>query len=724
MKRRTRSFVTLAFVATLSALNPGQPALAATPTKTEANIAKLTSILLEQSQLAHHALDRELAGQFLDNYVDALDGTRSLFLHSDLEEFARFRATVAQAIREQGDTSASRIIFRRYLERLEQRRAFAAEALKNNTQFTFTGHDAYSLDREHAERPRDLEAARALWLQQLRAEYLQEKLSDAPAAQIASKLTRRYQQQVDTMKGLTDGEVLELFLSALAHVYDPHSDYLGHEQMESLNISMNLSLFGIGASLESVDGYCTIRQLIPGSPAARSGALKPGDRILTVTSAGKDPVDIVNMPLSRAVELIRGPKGTTVTLSVEAADGSAPRTVRLVRDKIKLEDQEARARILDLKRPNNTTIRLGVIDVPEFYAGIGETKKGEGRSATADVAQLLAKLKAEKVQGIVLDVRDNGGGSLQEAISLTGLFIKKGPIVQTRAATGSVSVESDPDPFVLYDGPLVVLTSRFSASATEILAGALQDYGRAVIVGDSQTFGKGTVQTVLPLGPLMDKNGVPYAYDPGALKITISKFYRPSGASTQLRGVAADVVLPSMSDFNEVSESSLENPLPWSTVPAAEYRPLNRVKQYLETLRQRSAQRIASEPRFAHLREDIARMKQNVEGKTVSLNEAERRKELAQAKARKKEREQETASLLKDQPTTYKITLKNVAVAGLPAASSAKDDSDRQERAGRVDDSNDGPAVQELADRLILDEGVKIVADYAELSRAAPAAAR
>jgi carboxyl-terminal processing protease len=321
-----------------------------------------------------------------------------------------------------------------------------------------------------------------------------------------------------------------------------------------------------------------------------------------------------------------------------------------------------------------------------------------------------------------LDVRDNGGGSLQEAISLTGLFLKKGPVVQTRAATGSVSVESDPDPFVLYDGPLVVLTSRFSASATEILAGALQDYGRAVIVGDSQTFGKGTVQTVLPLGPLMDKNGVAYAYDPGALKITISKFYRPSGASTQLRGVAADVVLPSISDFKEVSESALENPLPWSTVPAAEYRALNRVKPYLETLRQRSAQRVASEPRFVHLREDVARLKQNVEGKTVSLNEAERRKELAQAKARKKEREQETASLLKDEPTTYKITLKNVVTAGLPAPSSAKDDSDKQERAGRVDESNDGPAVQELADRLILDEGVKVLADYTELSRVAPAA--
>jgi carboxyl-terminal processing protease len=724
MNRRIRSVVTLAtfaLVTTVSAQScAGHRALAATPARTEANIARLTTNILEQSQFAHHALDRELAGQFLDSYFDALDGTRSLFLQSDIEEFAHYRATLAQAIREQGDTNASRVIFQRYLERLEQRRAYVTEILKDAS-FDFTGHDTYSLDREKAVRPRDIAAARELWRQQLRAEYLQEKLADATPEKIATKLGRRYQQQVDTMKALTDGEVLEVYLNALAHVYDPHSDYLGHEQMESLSISMSLSLFGIGASLESVDGYCTIREVLPGGPAARSGVLRPGDRIVTVTPAGKEPVDIVNMPLSRAVTLIRGPKGTIVTLTVLAAgasDASVPRTVRLVRDKIKLEDQEAKARILDLTRPNNTTLRLGVIELPEFYAGIGQERQGEGRSVTSDVALLLSKLKAEKVQGVILDVRQNGGGSLQEAISLTGLFIKKGPVVQTRGSTGSVSVESDPDPSVVYDGPLVVLTSRFSASATEILAGALQDYGRAVIVGDSQTFGKGTVQTILPLGPVMDKNGVAHAYDPGALKITISKFYRPGGSSTQLRGVSADVVLPSISDFSDVSESALKNALPWGAVPAADYRALNRVKPYLEMLRQQSAVRRAKETSFAHLRDDVTRLKKNFEGKTVSLNEAERRQELTQAKARKAERERETASLLSAQPKTYKISLKNVAVPGLPPASSAKDDTE-PDRAAPVDDSNDGPAVQELAEHLTLDEGVKILADYAELSRPA-----
>ncbi|HET6332763.1 MAG TPA: carboxy terminal-processing peptidase [Polyangiales bacterium] len=729
MNRRIRSVATLAvfaFATATSALScAGHRAQASTPAQTEANIARLTTNILERSQFAHHALDSELAAKFLDSYFDALDGTRSLFLQTDVDEFSRYQATLAHAIRDQGDTSAARVIFKRYRERLEERRVYVAETLKNPS-FDFTGQETYSLDREHAARPRDAAAARELWKQQLKAEYLQEKLASAEPAQIASKLTRRYEQQVSTMKALTDGEVLEVYLSALAHVYDPHSDYLGREQMESLSISMSLSLFGIGASLESVDGYCTIREVLPGGPAARSGALRPGDRIVNVAAAGKEPVDIINMPLSRAVQLIRGPKDTAVTLTVLAAgasDASAQRTVRLVRDKIKLEDQEAKARILDIKRPSGSTLRLGILEVPEFYAGMGQDRKDEGRSATTDVALLLVKLKAEKVQGVILDVRQNGGGSLAEAISLTGLFIKKGPVVQTRAATGSVDVESDPDPGVVYDGPLVVLTSRFSASATEILAGALQDYGRAVIVGDSQTFGKGTVQSVLPLGPVMDKNGVPHAYDPGALKITISKFYRPGGSSTQLRGVAADVVLPSISDFSDVSESALDNPLPWSSVPPADYKSLNRVKPYLDALRQQSSRRLASESGFAHLREDITRLKKNFEGKTVSLNESERRQDLSRAKDRKLEREREMTSLLSQEPTAYKITLKNVATAGLPAATSSKDEA-KADRAIPVEDSNDGPAVQALADRLILDEGVKILADFAELSRAPkPAAA-
>ncbi len=697
----------------------------ATSSDTEANITRLTSTILESSQFAHHPLNQELAGKLLDGYLDALDGTHSLFLQSDLDELAAQRATLAEATRSAGDTRAAHAIFRRYMERLQQRSAFVATALKT-AKFDFTGHEVFSLDREHAQRPHDIAAAHELWRQQLRAEYLQEKLGDGPPAQIVSHLTRRYAQRVESMKALSNDEVLEVYLNALAHVYDPHSDYLGHEQMESFSIAMNLSLFGIGASLESPEGYCTIRELVPGGPAARCGSLGPGDRIVAVAQDGKPAVDVVNMPLSRIVQLIRGPKGTRVTLSVipaGAPDGSVPKTVALVRDEIQLEDQAAKARVVDVPRANGSTLRLGVLDVPEFYANMGEHKGSAPRSVTADVARLVTKLKTEKVQGIVLDLRRNGGGSLAEAVSLTGLFIKQGPIVQTRGAAGDIEVETDPDAAVLYDGPLVLLTSRFSASASEILAGALQDYGRAVIVGDSQTFGKGTVQSILPLDRAMARSGLAYAYDPGALKITIRKFYRPGGASTQLRGVAADLVLPSLSDFSEVSESFLKDPLPWDSVPPTPYEHLNRVKPYVTALRDKSTARVAAEKTFAQLGQDIVRVKKDITSKSVSLNEAERRQELAQAKARKEERDKALAALRAAQPTTYEITLKNADAPGLPPAMSftkdGKDVKDAKDAKATKDagagEVNDAASVQGVADDITLSEGVRVLADYTEL---------
>jgi carboxyl-terminal processing protease len=471
------------------------------------------------------------------------------------------------------------------------------------------------------------------------------------------------------MKELNRDEVLEVYLNALAHVYDPHSDYMGHEQMDSFAIAMNLSLFGIGATLQAEDGYCKIHELMPGGPAARSGLLKPGDRIIAVAQAGKEPVDVVNMPLPRAVELIRGPKSSVVNLTIIPAgevNDSVHKTITLVRDEIKLEDQEAKARILDLPVGQNRTVRLGVIDLPSFYADMDGKHGGSHRSASADVAKLLGKLKAENVRGIILDLRRNGGGSLEEAIDLTGLFIPRGPVVQTRGPDGDIEIGAKNDSAALYNGPLIVLTSRFSASASEILTGALQDYGRAVVVGDSSTFGKGTVQSILPLAPIMDRNGLGHTYDPGALKVTIRKFYRPSGASTQLKGVASDIVLPSTSDFSDVSESALKDPLPWDTVPAADYDQLNLVQPCLPALRADSSRRVSAEKDFTYLRDDIARLKKSLASKSVSLNEAERREEMAQAKARQNEFEKENLALHENVPATYEITLRNAALPGLP----------------------------------------------------------
>jgi carboxyl-terminal processing protease len=406
------------------------------------------------------------------------------------------------------------------------------------------------------------------------------------------------------MRKLDDQMILASYLNVLAHVYDPHSDYMGHEEMQSFGALMNLSLVGIGASLQSDDGYCKIREIVPDGPAARSGQLKVDDRIVSVAQENGEMTDLIDMPLPQAVELIRGKKGTTVRLTIipaGAADDATRKTVSIVRDEIKLEDQQAKARIVDLPGEKDGTQRIGLIDLPGFYGG---GPGSSGPSATKDVARLLKKLKQENVTGIILDIRRNGGGSLDEAINLTGLFIPSGPVVQVRGPDGRIEVGSDDDDATLYDGPLVVLTSRFSASASEILAGALQDYGRALIAGDPSTFGKGTVQTIMPLAQIMEREGLAPAEDPGALKTMISKFYRPSGKSTQIQGVKSDIVLPSLTDIPEISEIKMQNPLPWDIVSSPLFASRDRVGPYLSTLRARSADRIAKDPDFIELQKD------------------------------------------------------------------------------------------------------------------------
>jgi carboxyl-terminal processing protease len=719
VRRLPATLAALGLVLVFASSGVGAPtaAPAASP-QTEANITRLTASLLESSQFAHHPLDSELAGKFLDRYLDALDPGHSLLVQADLDEFGKLRASLAQTTRATGTADPAHAVFARVMQRLEQRVDYVSKQLKT-AKFDFTGKDVYSFDRDKAPRPKDIEAAQALWMQQLRAEYLQEKLGDKKPDQIVTTLTKRYTQQLRTMKQLSSDEVLEIYLNALAHVYDPHSDYMGHQQMESFSIAMNLKLFGIGAVLESEDGYTKIRELVPGGPAARSGLLKPGDRIVAVAQGAKEATDIVNMPLSRAVELIRGPKGTNVTLTIlpaGAADGAVPKKIPLVRDEIKLEDQEAKARIIDWPAGKGTTMRMGVIDLPSFYAEMGAREGGGQRSATADVERLINKLKAEKVEGIVLDLRRNGGGSLDEAIKLTGLFIKTGPVVQTRGPDGDVEMGTDKDPSIQYDGPLVVLTSRFSASASEILAGAVQDYGRGLVVGDTSTFGKGTVQNVLPLARMMDRSGLSYAYDPGALKITIRKFYRPGGASTQLRGVASDIVLLSPTDFNDVNEASLTDPLAWDALTASKYQPVNRVQPYVARLREASSKRIATGKDFAFLREEVALVKKNIGSKTISLNEAERRKEMAQAKARKELREKQAKALKASRPATYEITLKNSSTPGLPVAVAGGNTA--QVTAGKAKDDKDnegGSAGRSAADEILLNESLQILADYVGL---------
>lgn len=721
MKRRLPLALSLLVALALAGASASNGATASRDTHaTDVNLVRVTTNLLEQSQFSHHPLDRDLTKKWLKHYLDALDSRHSLFLETDAEEFAKYQDNLSAETHGEAATSAAQKIFARFIERLEQQTSAMAAMLKGPA-FDFTGRDTYSLDWDRAPRPRDLAAARALWRDQLRAEYLQEKLADKKHAEIVRALNRRHALQLKTMRGLSSDEVLQVYLNALAHVYDPHSNYLGREEMENMSISMNLSLFGIGASLQTIDGYCTIHELIPGGPGARSGQLKPGDRIIAVKQAKGEPVDVIDIPLTRTVQMIRGPKGTVVTLTVlpaGAAEGSPPKAVTLVRDQIKLEDQAAKATIVDLANGSGGPMRVGILDLPSFYANIGNVAKSGQRSATVDVQRLLTKLKAEHVRGLIVDLRRNGGGSLEEAISLTGLFIRKGPVVQTRDLRGRIDVESDEDPAVLYDGPLVILTSRFSASASEILAGAIQDYGRGIVVGDTSTFGKGTVQSIVPLAAVMEENNLSYSYDPGALLITIRKFYRPGGASTQLRGVAADIVLPSLSDLSDVSESSLTDPLPWDSVPAARFTKLGRVERYLPELRDASAKRVHADTGFAVLAEAIARVKKNIATKTVSLNEKERREDIAKSKALEEKLKQESRKLRAAQPLTYEITLANAGRPGLPAPVKTVAEKEKKApatppAAGEPGDDLAGDATGHTpADAIIVSECERILVDY------------
>jgi carboxyl-terminal processing protease len=681
---------------------------------TEGKVTQLTAQLLEQAQFAHRRFDDALAAKFLDRYIDSLDGSHELFYQSDIAEFHGFLPRLAEGIRSQGDTHPAHVIFDRYLQRIGERTAFVTTALAEE-KFNFTGSDLYSFDRENAARPRDAAEARELWRQRLRADVLQEKLAGKKPDEFAQTLTHRYQRQVQTMKKLSADTVLEMYLEALAHVYDPHSDYMGHEELQSFNIVMNLSLAGIGATLQTDEDFCKIRELVPGGPAACSGKLKVGDRIVAVSQgSGKDATDLFDLPLAQAVELIRGPKGTDVNLTIipaGAAEG-VRKTVTIQRDQIRLDAQRAKASIVDLPVDNGTTARLGVIDLPAFYA----RDNGQGESATADVAKLIRKLESEKVRGLILDLRRNGGGSLEEAINLTSLFITAGPVVQTRDPAGHIEVGSDDGGRTLYEGPLIVLTSRFSASASEIVAGALQDYGRALIVGDSSTFGKGTVQTMLSLGSIMRRDGLNPEPDPGALKVTISKFYRPSGSSTQLRGVQPEIVLPSLTDTPVISEAGMKNPMQWDTVPSALFDQFDLVAPFVATLSQKSQVRVAADRDFAWLREDIARADKNRATKSVSLNEVERRREMDEAKERTKARDAERVAHQETVPPVYEITVQNATASGLPAP--VKPDKVKTADSAANDDADNEAEPATNAQDLHLRETEDILADYVQLLHA------
>ena len=491
-----------------------------------------------------------------------LDFSHLFFTQKDVDELnAKYASSMAGDVL-LGNLKPAYEIYALYTKRVDDRVAKIKELLKQP--IDFKSNATVELSRQKSSWPKDEAEADQLWRGRIANELLQEQLSEHPIEPAPQLVARRYDRLARNVHEEDKDEQMKLFLDALAQAYDPHSEYLSKADMKNFSINMGLSLVGIGAMLRSEDGYAKIESLVPGGPAQADGRLKVGDRISAVAQGPADYVDVREMRLDKVVEMIRGKKGTHVRLLVipsDATDPSHRKNVELVRDEIKLKDQEARADIIIRKDENGDPIKLGWLTLPSFYADMDKHQK----STTRDVLALLKRLKKENIAGLVIDLRRNGGGSLEEAISLTGLFLKSGPIVQTKDYNGSIMVSTDPDPGIAYSGPMVVLTSRQSASASEIFAAALQDYGRAVIVGDKNTFGKGTVQTILPIGRFTSLLGS-HSHEDGALKLTIQKFYRVAGGSTQLHGVASDIVLPSLSDLPEFGEGALKNALPYDEV--------------------------------------------------------------------------------------------------------------------------------------------------------------
>ncbi|HTB83002.1 MAG TPA: carboxy terminal-processing peptidase [Candidatus Sulfotelmatobacter sp.] len=611
------------------------------PGPNDPQIAFIAVRLLENYHYLHHPLDREMSEKIYDGYINDLDREHEAFLQSDLDEFAPLRTNLDMLLL--GNHGASELrpafaIYERYTERVRQQTDYVNELLRDD-KFRFNTEDKYIYDRRHEPFPKDLDAAKQLWRQQLRFEYLQLKLAlelhdtngtyavklpaDA-ATNITADLTKRYHSILRMATNSSSDDVLTRFLdSGLAHAYDPHTDYYSAPKAQDFSIEMNLALIGVGAQLVEDDGYCTVVELVPGGPAMKSKLLKPYDRIVAVAQDNKPPVDVINMELERIVQMIRGQKGTEVRLTVSPVeDRNARRVVTLVRDEIKLEDKQAKASMIEY--PNGQ--RIGIIDLPSFYAPIGDgtqATKTTPKYTSVDVAALLKKLKQEKVSGVILDLRSNPGGSLEEAIKFTGLFIKEGPVVQQRdSSTGRATADSIPEPGPVYEGPLMVMVNRFSASASEIAAAALQDYGRAIIVGDTSTHGKGTVQQLQPLRPFVWPATASATNDPGILKITKGKFYRISGGSTQMKGVASDIVLPDIWNYSTlVGESALDNAMEWDTIAPCDYDKLNLVQPFLPELERRSLDRVATNQDFTYIRQDIEEFVKKQAENSGTLNE-------------------------------------------------------------------------------------------------------
>ena len=590
---------------------------------------KLLVRLLEEAHYNKEAVQPDTYREVIPNYMSDLDGLRLFFLDGDRQQFEkRFNEGLYWNISSVGKIDAAYEIFTIYEARVQARITWIFDRL--NGEFDLTTEQTFGINRSDKDPkiwPADAAAADDVWQRRIKFELIQEMLNKKTLDEAKTTVRKRYERMLKNLGEIETEELAEMFLANIARLYDPHSTYFSADTFDDFSIQMRLQLVGIGALLGLEEDQCVIKEIITGGPADLDKRLKPNDKIIAVTQmtgepVKDEPVEIIGMKLRKIVDLIRGQKGTQVKLLVqpaEAADGSVRTEIILTRNVVNLDSARAKGAIFEVPDPEGALKPIGVISLPTFYGPDGGPEGREQNSATKDVAKLVAQMKGAGVDGIVLDLRNNGGGLLSEAIELTGLFISKGPVVQVRNYYGDVKVDNDTDPAVIYAGPLAVLVSRFSASASEIVAGALQNYGRAVVVGDSSTHGKGTVQTIVEmrsLNPALARGGL----KSGATKLTIQKFYLPNGSSTQLNGVVPDIVLPSIEDLLPIGERDLPHALVWDEIPTSFFEGKALDSRVLVPLREASLDRQAELEEFAYLRRSIDWFKSRQELKEISLN--------------------------------------------------------------------------------------------------------
>ncbi len=713
-------------------------------------IARTVARMLESAHYSRQRLNDEItpgvtqARQALDRYFEMLDYNRLFFTQADIDEFVRLHGEGIQDDIMLGNLEPAYAIYDRFLQRVAERVGKIKAALEQD--LNFDSNRVAQINRDKLPWPADEAEADKIWSTRIEAEVLQATLAEKALEEVAAKkmksgepspdtaaaalpkrtpkeqVLRRYERLLKSLREETREDHANTFLTALTQSYDPHSDYMSQRALDNFNIIMGLSLVGIGAELRNEDGYAKIQRLVPGGPAERGGKLAVNDRIVAVAQGNGEFEDVVDMKLDRVVERIRGKKGTTVRLQVIPAASSDPsklEVVTIVRDEVKLKDEEAKAQVIEAADPDGKQSKIGWITLPSFYANMD--RRGAPKSTTQDVAALLKRLKREGIEGLVIDLRRDSGGSLDEAVRLTGLFIPKGPVVQAKDTNGNINALNDPDPSVLWDGPLIVLTNRLSASASEIFAAALQDYGRAVIVGDEQTFGKGTVQTLLEVDrfmPLFASSG-----KSGAVKLTIQKFYRIKGGSTQLRGVNSDLVLPSLTDQADVGEGALKNPLDYDEVPARSFTAIGSVGSLIPRLRAASAARLAVDPEFSYIQEDRERLRKRLDENAVSLNKQIRIEEIEQDKARREARLAERKARDRHEFAAVEVTLDSVNARELQKVSL-----DKPPKRTGLEEFEDGddpsaPAEEEIYVDPVRDETLLIMQDYIRLKGQPPVTA-